>query len=189
MRVHGLKGWLVVACVAVLATTGCRDVPGRPGPGSVVPRPDQVTDFKTLYSENCTACHGVEGHHGAAFSLANPAFLAAASVNDIEQIVGAGLGESRGVGRTDAAAAGERNAGERGERAAGLYDVLRALPWGRWNGREGWEYADWIDCESGVPGADQQPGFAYGGDRRIAGQRDAGLAFGCAGTSDDRPGD
>jgi mono/diheme cytochrome c family protein len=91
MRVHGLKGWLVVACVAVLATTGCRDVPGRPGPGSVVPRPDQVTDFKTLYSENCTACHGVEGHHGAAFSLANPAFLAAASVNDIDQIVGAGM--------------------------------------------------------------------------------------------------
>ena len=70
-----------MACAAVLATTGCRNVPGRPGPNSAVPRPEDVTDFKTLYSENCAACHGVEGRHGAAISLANPVYLATNASN------------------------------------------------------------------------------------------------------------
>ena len=29
-------------------------------------RPDQVTDFKTLYAENCSGCHGENGRLGAA---------------------------------------------------------------------------------------------------------------------------
>ena len=61
MSATALRGWLLMACAAVLATTGCRNVPGRPGPNSAVPRPEDVTDFKTLYSENCAACHGVPG--------------------------------------------------------------------------------------------------------------------------------
>jgi cytochrome c oxidase cbb3-type subunit 3 len=37
-------------------------------------RPDQVTSFQELYSENCAACHGAEGKNGAAQTLNDPAF-------------------------------------------------------------------------------------------------------------------
>jgi mono/diheme cytochrome c family protein len=89
MRVRSARLSLLACCALLMA--GCRDVPGRPGPEPLVPRPDQVVDFKTLYSENCTACHGVEGRNGAAFSLANPAFLASAGVDNIDRIVGTGV--------------------------------------------------------------------------------------------------
>ena len=46
----------------------------RPGPE--VPRPDSVLDPVVLYRENCAGCHGAEGKHGAAMSLADPVYLA-----------------------------------------------------------------------------------------------------------------
>jgi cytochrome c oxidase cbb3-type subunit 3/ubiquinol-cytochrome c reductase cytochrome c subunit len=61
----------------VLFIAGCR-APGKPRPGPAVIRPDQVLDFTTLYKENCAACHGEDGHHGNAVSLANPVYLAIA---------------------------------------------------------------------------------------------------------------
>jgi cytochrome c oxidase cbb3-type subunit 3/ubiquinol-cytochrome c reductase cytochrome c subunit len=91
MSATALRGWLLVACAAVLATTGCRNVPGRPGPNSAVPRPEDVTDFKTLYSENCAACHGVEGKQGAAISLANPVYLGIAGVANLQHVTAAGV--------------------------------------------------------------------------------------------------
>jgi cytochrome c oxidase cbb3-type subunit 3/ubiquinol-cytochrome c reductase cytochrome c subunit len=41
-------------------------------------RPEQVLDFATLYKLNCAACHGEEGRHGNAVSLADPIYLALA---------------------------------------------------------------------------------------------------------------
>ena len=64
------------ATLAVLALVGCNSLPGRPGPGPEVVRPDEVLDFNTLYRQNCSACHGAEGKGGAAVSLADPVYLA-----------------------------------------------------------------------------------------------------------------
>jgi cytochrome c oxidase cbb3-type subunit III len=61
---------------AVLTFLGCASLPGRPGPGPEVARPDQVLDFETLYWQNCSGCHGKEGRRGAAVSLADPVYLA-----------------------------------------------------------------------------------------------------------------
>ncbi|MGC9157947.1 MAG: c-type cytochrome [Terracidiphilus sp.] len=61
----------------VLAVSGCR-APGKPGPGPEVLQPRQVLDFTTLYKENCAGCHGENGRHGNAVSLANPVYLAIA---------------------------------------------------------------------------------------------------------------
>lgn len=61
----------------VLAVSGCR-APGKPGPEPEVMRPEQVLDFATLYKQNCAACHGEQGRHGNAVSLANPVYLALA---------------------------------------------------------------------------------------------------------------
>lgn len=45
-------------------------------PGSVPPRAENITDFETLYSENCAACHGLNGQNGPGRPLNDPLFLA-----------------------------------------------------------------------------------------------------------------
>jgi mono/diheme cytochrome c family protein len=37
--------------------------------------PDEVTDFAVLYAQNCSACHGNDGHGGAARPLNDPLYL------------------------------------------------------------------------------------------------------------------
>jgi len=76
---------------AVLALVGCSRVPGRPGPGPEVVRPDQVLDFATLYRANCAACHGENGRNGAAISLANPVYLAVVGEQNLREITGKGV--------------------------------------------------------------------------------------------------
>ena len=76
--------------LAVLAFTGCR-LPGKPLPGAIPQRPDQITDFHTLYSQNCAACHGADGRGGAAVALANPAYLAYAGLAPLQAITAAGI--------------------------------------------------------------------------------------------------
>lgn len=76
---------------ACIATTGCSRIPGRPGPGPEVIRPDEVLDFATLYKNNCAACHGANGKNGAAISLANPVYLAVVGEQTIQQTVTKGV--------------------------------------------------------------------------------------------------
>jgi mono/diheme cytochrome c family protein len=82
---------LFLACAAALAIAGCKAAPGKPGPDSETPRPEQVADFSTLYSENCASCHGVNGKFGAAISLANPEYMAIAAETDIERVTASGV--------------------------------------------------------------------------------------------------
>ena len=63
----------LAAGVAVLLG-GCHTAPGYPA--NPVTNPDEVADFNTLYSENCTACHGRNGQNGPAIDLANPEYQA-----------------------------------------------------------------------------------------------------------------
>ncbi len=76
-----------------LQSAGCR-FPGKPGPDYVATRPDQVTNFKLLYTNNCQACHGAEGRNGMAISLANPAYIAYAGRQHIATITADGIGGS-----------------------------------------------------------------------------------------------
>ena len=63
---------LLVSLAALMA--GCEHTPGYPP--SAIARPAEVTDFATLYSENCAACHGANGQNGPAIDLANPEYQA-----------------------------------------------------------------------------------------------------------------
>jgi cytochrome c oxidase cbb3-type subunit III len=66
---------------AVLTTVilcGCSTAPGRPGPSAIPIDPDQISDFETLYGQNCGGCHGTEGKGGAAIELGDPVYLAIA---------------------------------------------------------------------------------------------------------------
>jgi mono/diheme cytochrome c family protein len=74
-----------------LVVTGCESAPGKPTTSSEIANPESVTDFTALYTANCAACHGDHGKNGAAISLANPVYLATASVADIQRITAAGV--------------------------------------------------------------------------------------------------
>jgi len=71
--VRSLGSRLLLAGIAALAT-GCGHAPGYPP--DPVQRPDAITDFAPLYSQNCAACHGANGQNGPAIDLANPEYQA-----------------------------------------------------------------------------------------------------------------
>jgi cytochrome c oxidase cbb3-type subunit III len=54
---------------------GCTNAPGRPVPGEMTVVPGNISDFSTLYEQNCSGCHGSEGKGGAAIALADPVYL------------------------------------------------------------------------------------------------------------------
>lgn len=49
--------------LALLVLAGC-NLPGKPTPADVVPRPSDVLDPVVLYSQNCAGCHGADGKQG-----------------------------------------------------------------------------------------------------------------------------
>lgn len=83
-------GALIIS-VACMSAIGCGRIPGRPGPGPDVIRPEEVLDFPTLYKENCAACHGTNGKNGAAISLANPVYLAVAGEDNLQRATAQGI--------------------------------------------------------------------------------------------------
>jgi len=80
----------LLSCLS-LASLGCNNSPGKPGPEPEVPRPDQVLDFTTLYKQNCVACHGNSNEPGAALFLANPVYLAVAGEGNLKTVIANGV--------------------------------------------------------------------------------------------------
>jgi len=50
-----------------------------------------VTDFATLYKQNCAGCHGENGINGVAISLANPIYLKVAGEAKVRQVITNGV--------------------------------------------------------------------------------------------------
>ena len=83
-----------IALLLVLAPlAGCR-MPGKPKPGAIPLRPDQVISFQVLYRQNCAGCHGDQGIGGASVALANPAYVAYAGFAPIQAITANGIPQS-----------------------------------------------------------------------------------------------
>jgi len=77
--------------LSILTFAGCASLPGRPGPGPEVIRPDEVRDFNTLYKQNCSGCHGTEGRGGAAVSIGDPVYQALVDDAALHRIITDGL--------------------------------------------------------------------------------------------------
>lgn len=64
-----------VVCALLLAAIGC-NLPGKPTPADIVPRPSDVLDPVVLFKQNCAGCHGADGTHGPAPPIGDPVYLA-----------------------------------------------------------------------------------------------------------------
>ncbi len=83
-------------CALMLAAAcgvgiGCGRIPGKPGSGPQVVRPEQVVDFPSLYKQNCAACHGENGRSGAAISLSNPVYIEVAGEDHLRNVIANGV--------------------------------------------------------------------------------------------------
>jgi cytochrome c oxidase cbb3-type subunit 3 len=63
--------------IVILAITSC-DAPGRRAAETTAIRPSDVTDFGTLYSGNCSGCHGTNGQGALTVGIGTPIYLAIA---------------------------------------------------------------------------------------------------------------
>jgi mono/diheme cytochrome c family protein len=79
---------LLLACLAALIA-GCGHAPGYPP--NPIARPTEITDFATLYGENCAACHGAGGQNGPAIDLANPEYQALVDDSTLRKWISGGM--------------------------------------------------------------------------------------------------
>lgn len=79
------------AALGLMLFPGCRSPHGQPQQGSESAAPNEVVEFRTLYSENCAGCHGQEGRGGAAIALADPVYLAIADDVVIRKVISNGV--------------------------------------------------------------------------------------------------
>ena len=85
----------LLSATSVLVVTllsGCGSPHGQPRKGFETLAPSQVLNFATLYSQNCSACHGADGKGGAAIALGDPVYLAIADDATIRKVAANGVG-------------------------------------------------------------------------------------------------
>ena len=70
--------------LSLLCVTAC-EPPGKPGPAEIAP--EDITDFTTLYQQNCSACHGPNGKNGPGRILNDPLYLAIIPRDTLKQVI------------------------------------------------------------------------------------------------------
>jgi cytochrome c oxidase cbb3-type subunit III len=83
--------YLCASAVLSLLLSGCNSSPGQPQGDSEAIAPSQVSDFATLYSQNCAGCHGARGRGGAAIALANPVYLDIVDEASMRKVIANGI--------------------------------------------------------------------------------------------------
>jgi cytochrome c oxidase cbb3-type subunit 3 len=72
--------------IALVAFTSC-DSPGRRATESAPVRPSDVADFRLLYSQNCSGCHGANGQGALTVGIGRPVYLAIADDASIRRVI------------------------------------------------------------------------------------------------------
>jgi mono/diheme cytochrome c family protein len=89
--VSGLPKLCAFAALDAVLLSACGTPHGQPRSGSEILAPREVLEFGTLYSENCSGCHGENGRGGAAIALADPVYLAIANEEAIRRVTAKGV--------------------------------------------------------------------------------------------------
>jgi cytochrome c oxidase cbb3-type subunit 3 len=74
------------ALILLVALASC----GSPDHDVVEPsvvRPSEVTDFRVLYTQNCSGCHGIDGQGALAVAIGSPVYLAIADSATIRTVI------------------------------------------------------------------------------------------------------
>ena len=82
---------IAMGLLCVVVAAACDRLPGRPRAADRPVRPSAVTDFATLYGENCAGCHGDDARPGAAVALADPLYLALVDDATLRRIIANGV--------------------------------------------------------------------------------------------------
>ena len=85
------RSLLAIVSLPAILLAGCNSLPGRPSQADLPLRPSDVTDFATLYRQNCAGCHGVEGKFGAAVAMNNPIYLAIIDHTAMRRVIAEGV--------------------------------------------------------------------------------------------------
>jgi len=79
----------LLSLTAVITLTSC-DAPGQRATEELPIRPAEVADFKTLYAQNCSGCHGKDGQGALSVGIGTPVYLAVADDATIRRITESG---------------------------------------------------------------------------------------------------
>jgi len=82
---------MLVAIILLGLTAGCDQLPGKPTPDERWQPATEVTDFSQLYAQNCSGCHGADGHLGAARPLNDPLYLVLVSTDTLRTAIAQGV--------------------------------------------------------------------------------------------------
>jgi mono/diheme cytochrome c family protein len=91
LNAHRIKSRFAIVSLVAVFLCGCDSLPGRPTKADLPLRPSDVTDFATLYGDNCAGCHGAEGKFGAALALNNPVYLAIIDDTSMRRVIANGV--------------------------------------------------------------------------------------------------
>lgn len=83
--------YLCASAMLSLLLSGCSSPHGQPQGDSEAMAPRQVSDFATLYSQNCAGCHGAQGRGGPAIALADPVYLAIVDQGAMRKVIENGI--------------------------------------------------------------------------------------------------
>lgn len=81
---------LVLAGVAV-AFVGCDWMPGKPKPADAWKPASAITDFTTLYRQNCIGCHGMGKVVSGSIGMDNPTYLAVVPREVLAEVISQGV--------------------------------------------------------------------------------------------------
>lgn len=85
-----MKHLVALGLAAMLGITSC-EAPGRQAAETRVIRPSEVSDFRQIYAENCSGCHGADGQGGLTVGVGDPVYLAIADDATIRRITTEGV--------------------------------------------------------------------------------------------------
>jgi cytochrome c oxidase cbb3-type subunit 3 len=91
MKTKRISFLSALAVLGLVMLAACSTPDGEPQTNSEPVAPSQVSDFDTLYAQNCAGCHGTEGRGGASIALANPVYLAIIDETTMRNIVAGGV--------------------------------------------------------------------------------------------------
>jgi cytochrome c oxidase cbb3-type subunit 3 len=91
MKIKRISTFSALALLSLVMLAACNTPDGEPQSDAEPVAPNQISDFNTLYAQNCTGCHGAEGRGGASIALANPVYLAIVDETTMRNIVSNGV--------------------------------------------------------------------------------------------------